>query len=79
MAANALDEARKVIGLSVDDLWMRYFALGGNLVPSEVSGYLHGLFTIDVREHNFLALALNEAFSDLGMCHPLGYQGLPKP
>ena len=69
-----LDAARRAVGLSVDELWIRYFALGGNDEPIDVDGYLSGVRTLSTREHNVLTLALNEAFGDLGMDHPLGYQ-----
>jgi hypothetical protein len=77
MAVNPLEAARKEIGLSLDDLWIRYFALGGNAEPLEVNGYLSDLLTLEIREHNVLALALNEAFSDLGMDHPVEYRVPP--
>ena len=76
-AANPLEGARRAAGLSVDDLWMRYFALGGNAEPCEVDGYLSGLSALETREHNVLVLALNEAFADLGMNHPVEYRGPP--
>ena len=79
MTLHALDEARKIVGLSHDGLWIRYFALGGTAPPIEVNGYLNGLFTLGAGEHNVLALALNEAFFDLGLDHPLGYREVLEP
>jgi hypothetical protein len=79
LTVNALDEARRTVGLSCADLWWRYFALGGNAEPIEVDGYLQGLFPMEAKEHNFLALALNEAFLEQGLDHPLGYREVPPP
>jgi hypothetical protein len=58
----------------VEDLWIRYFALGGNAEPIEVDGYLNGVLPLTLVEHNVLVDALNEAFVDLGMGHPVDYR-----
>ena len=39
---DALDRARRDASLSQEDLWLRYFALGGMTMPLEVEAYLFG-------------------------------------
>jgi hypothetical protein len=51
--------------LTERDLWLRYFALGGDLGPSEVDAYLHGLRPLPELEHNILALAVNDRLREL--------------
>lgn len=53
---SALSEA----DLSVEDLWIRYYALGGAISASEIQSYLTGLLSLPSRERNLLAEAANE-------------------
>ena len=39
---DVLEEARRKLGLSVGDLWFRYFALGGMSTALEVEAVLYG-------------------------------------
>ena len=56
-------------GLDLEELWLRYVALGGNADPMEVDGYLHGLVLLTPGEHNVLACAVNERLDELGDGH----------
>jgi hypothetical protein len=69
----SLHAARLEASLSVEDLWLRYFALGGEEDPIEVDGYLMGLRELSWQQHNVLALALNERFMELSRNHPVPY------
>jgi hypothetical protein len=40
--SDELNRARRDAALSVAELWLRYFALGGGSVPLEVEAYLFG-------------------------------------
>jgi hypothetical protein len=51
--------------LSVDQLWLAYFALGGDVGRYEVEAYLAGLMPLDAHEHNVLAQAVNERLAEL--------------
>ncbi|MFL6025540.1 MAG: hypothetical protein ACJ72G_11295 [Friedmanniella sp.] len=51
--------------LTVEELWLRYFALGGVAGPTEVDAYLNGLLPLPPLEHNILALAVNERLRQL--------------
>ena len=70
-----LERARRNVGMSVDDLWMRYFALGGMGTALELEAYLLGALRVTSHDHDVLAVALNERFSELGGDHPVPYSG----
>ena len=68
-----LDGARRDAGLSHDELWHRYFALGGMRTPFELEALLHGALIATSHDHDLIAVALNERFSELGGNHPIAY------
>jgi len=68
-----LEAARSRLGLSHDDLWCRYFGLGGMSSAMEIEAYLYGALRASDRDHDLLAVALNERCSELGGDHPLPY------
>jgi len=70
----SLDDARKDIGLTLEELWMKYFELGGSADPLELEGILTGILMTDPYQYNIVAHALNEQFSDAGRDHPVPYQ-----
>ena len=61
----SLEAARRELMLTQLDLWYGYFAVGGELPYDTVRSYLKGATGATRREHNKLALVLNEAFQDL--------------
>jgi hypothetical protein len=71
----SLEHARRAVGLSLDDLWMRYFALGGMSTSLEIEAYLLGALVAPPHEHDLIAVALNERYSELGGDHPVPYRG----
>jgi len=71
--ASALEAARDVLGLSVSQLWLAYFGLGGNLQPAAISAALSGDLDLGDHDHDVLVQALNDRFSDLDQNHPLAY------
>lgn len=62
-------------GLSEPDLWLRYFGLGGMSTPVEVGSYLLGMSVPSDHDHDVLAQALNERFTELDRNHPVSYVG----
>ncbi|TMK83596.1 MAG: hypothetical protein E6G57_15745 [Actinobacteria bacterium] len=60
------DEARRNVGLSQDDLWMRYFGLGGSAMPVEFEAYVVGALAPGQGDHDMLVQALNERSMELG-------------
>ena len=51
--------------LTVQELWLRYFTLGGDAGPTEVDAYLNTLMPFTLLQHNILALAVNERLNEL--------------
>ena len=72
---DGLEAARRELGLSVADLWFRYFALGGMSPALEVEAILFGALLTNAHNREVLAVALNERFSELGKDHPVPYDG----
>jgi hypothetical protein len=60
-----MDAARVHARLTVQDLWLRYLALGGTGDAFDLDGYLQGLVPLDTFEQEVLAQSLNEALRDL--------------
>jgi hypothetical protein len=72
-----LQWARHQAGLTVDELWLRYFALGGLSTPLEVDAVLHGALSPSDFDYDILAHAINERFLELGGDHPVPYSDSP--
>lgn len=70
-----LEQARRDTGMSVADLWFRYFALGGMSSPIELDAMLTGALVASIADRDRLAVALNERFAELGGDHPVPYAG----
>lgn len=64
-----MDAARVRAQLTVQDLWLRYLALGGTADAFDLDGYLQGLVLLDTFQQDVLAQALNEALRDLYQSH----------
>jgi hypothetical protein len=74
-AIDVLEQARREVGLSVADLWMRYFTLGGMSTALEVEAILYGALIAGAHDRDVIAVALNERFAELGGDHPVPYAG----
>lgn len=74
-AIDPLEQARRDLKLSIDDLWTRYFSLGGMSTLIEVEAVLFGALVGTAHDRELLAVALNERFSELGGDHPVPYPG----
>jgi hypothetical protein len=68
-----LDNARQLAELTVDQLWMRYFALGGAASVGGLTDYLHDVNAPDVHQYDIVVHALNERFGELEMGSPVEY------
>ena len=73
-----LEQARRGLGLSVSDLWWRYFAIGGLSTELEIEAMLYQALIPSNADHDLLAVALNERFTELGGDHPLPYSDDPE-
>ena len=56
--------ARVRAELTVQDLWLRYVALGGTGDAFDLDGYLQGLLPLETFQQDVLAQALNEALEE---------------
>ena len=68
-----LERARREVGLSIADLWMRYFALGGMSTALELEAILFNALVADVHDRDVLTVAINERFAEMGGDHPIPY------
>jgi hypothetical protein len=68
-----LEKARRGLGLTVSDLWFRYFAVGGMNSELEIEAFLYGALIPTDADRDMLAVALNERFFELGGDHPIPY------
>jgi hypothetical protein len=73
---NALEVARLDLHLSLPDLWLGYFALGGTMDVAGLGSYLAGepSPTPSDADHDAIVHALNEAYGDIGKDHPVPYR-----
>jgi hypothetical protein len=71
---DVLDLYRREAGLSLSELWLRYFELGGMSTALELEAYLFGALIPTAHDHDLVAHALNERFVELGGNHPVPYQ-----
>lgn len=70
---DVLEKARREVGLSIPDLWMRYFALGGMSTALELEAILYNALVPDVHDRDVLTVAINERFAEMGGDHPIPY------
>jgi hypothetical protein len=70
-----LDAARRQLGMTMLDLWIAYFALGGHHDARTLTAYLGGYGdTPTDSDHDIIVHALNESYQDRGENHPLPYR-----
>jgi len=60
-----LSSALERTGLSTEQLWIRYFALGGDMGSMELEAYLNELMELPSLQRDMLALAVNERLDEL--------------
>ena len=68
-----LEQARREVGLSIADLWLRYFALGGMSTTLELEAIVFNALVADVHDRDVLTVAINERFAEMGGDHPIPY------
>ena len=73
-----LNAARALAELSVEELWWRYFALGGSAAPEVLSEALSEEGSQPVPDIDVLIHALNERFAERGLDHALPYTDEPE-
>ena len=74
----SLFEGLQRSGMTPAELWIAYYAVGGDAAELEVEAYALGLLSPDDYQHNLIAQALNEYFLDRHEDHPVRYRNLPQ-
>jgi hypothetical protein len=72
-AVDELDTFRQQAGLTHGELWLRYFELGGMSTGFELEAILYGFTAPSAHDHDVIAHAINERFTELGTNHPVAY------
>ena len=75
----SLSEGWDLSGLTLTELWLRYLGVGGSATPARLAAYARGELHPGSHQHNLIAQAMNEYFTDRGEDHPVGYQDIPFP
>jgi hypothetical protein len=57
--------AYEASNLTVAELWLRYFALGGEASELEVDAYVNGAIALPAIQHDMLAHAINERLDEI--------------
>ncbi|MCE6995452.1 serine/threonine-protein phosphatase [Saccharothrix sp. S26] len=68
-----LAQALKRADLKLEELWVRYFGLGGDAGLIDVDAYIHGLGGLDPLQRDVLAHAVNERLDELTPHHRAAY------
>lgn len=58
-------ESLRHADVSIEELWLRYFTLGGQAGQFEVEAYIHGAIALPSLQRDILAHALNERLDEL--------------
>ena len=69
-----LESHRRNADLTRNELWLRYFELGGMSTAFQVEAFLFGALLPSDHDHDILAHALNERFVEMGGNHPVPYK-----
>ncbi|HZB20179.1 MAG TPA: serine/threonine-protein phosphatase, partial [Blastococcus sp.] len=81
---NGLRDAYAHTGLTLEQLWIRYFALGGTADLVELDACIAGLVPVAPDQHDLLAHAINERLDEVVQEHRVPYRrtirsGRPSP
>lgn len=53
--------------LRIEELWLRYFSIGGNTGQFEIEAYIHGAMALPALQRDILAHALNERLDEINV------------
>jgi hypothetical protein len=76
---SALAAAFRRADLSVEQLWIRYFALGGDADLVDVDAHLAGLMPLPPHQRDMLAHAVNERLDEVISAHRVPYNRAVRP
>ena len=69
----SLADGRHRLRMSILAVWIGYFAVGGNGSLSDVDNWITGVNAPSLQDHDLLAQALNDRFTEVGLDHPVAY------
>ena len=69
-----IDAALGQLGMSVQSLWIGYFAVGGNGSLADLEGWLGGASDPGDHDYDLLAQAVNDEFTARDLNHPVVYR-----
>ncbi len=70
---SALEDGYAHAELTLEQLWVRYFALGGTADLTDLDAYVHGLSDLPDHQSDLLAHAVNERLDELFTRHRVPY------
>jgi hypothetical protein len=59
--------------LDLPQLWVAYLGLGGTMSAERLEAALRGRHSLSSHEHDLVAQALNDYFTERGQDHPVAY------
>lgn len=59
-----VESYRQCPALSIEELWLRCFELGGMNSPLQLEAFVYGFARLTPHEHNLIAVAMNEYFAE---------------
>ncbi len=68
-----VEQYRRYADLSVEELWWRYFGLGGMSTLLQFDEFLQGSVDPTPNEYNIMAVALNERFMEFDPSRSIPY------
>jgi hypothetical protein len=71
--ATDLEQGRIGSGLSIGELFLRYFEMGGMSTEFQLEAFLYRALEPSSHDHDVIAYALNERYVELGGNHPVPY------
>jgi hypothetical protein len=70
-------ESLRHADVSIEELWLRYFTLGGQAGQFEVEAYIHGAMALPSLQRDVLAHALNERLDEMYSQAPRAPYSMP--
>jgi hypothetical protein len=59
------EELLRNTDMRIEDLWLRYFSIGGIAGQFEIEAYIHGAIALPALQRDILAHALNERLDEI--------------
>lgn len=77
LPSGPLENARLLAGLTVAELWVRYFGNGGSATETEFRSFFDDQPWPGRLQYDIAVSALNDRFHEMDLDHPLPYAPVP--